>query len=330
MAYHRLYTSHTMVQSARTTDLSHPPDVDTMRVSLGVFAYNEEAALDTILARLTTQRRRRVIIDEIFVVSSGSTDDTDAIARLWAEHDRRVALLAQRRRRGKSAAINLFLRHARNDLVVVSSADLLPEPTCVERLVTPLADPSVGMTGVRPVPLNPDRWAVDAVVRLMWRAHRRISRSRPKLGEMVAFRRDLGPLPERCAVDEATLEAQCTAAGLRLVHVDDAVVLIRGPKTVVDFVNQRRRIAAGHVWLERERGYRVATRDLRRVVEAVWAETPRTPRGLLTMLAAVGLEGGSRSAGWMALRLGRHNPVVWHPVPSTKDLRENVSLGEIE
>ena len=50
--------------------------------------------------------------------------------------------------------MNLFLRDAACDVLILSSADLLPSEDAIERLVSPFADPEIGMTACRPEPLN--------------------------------------------------------------------------------------------------------------------------------------------------------------------------------
>ena len=50
---------------------------------------------------------------EIIVIASGCTDDTESIVQSWAERDRRISLVVEPRREGKAAAVNRFLKEAR-------------------------------------------------------------------------------------------------------------------------------------------------------------------------------------------------------------------------
>jgi glycosyltransferase involved in cell wall biosynthesis len=50
-----------------------------LRVSVGVFAYNEAANIGFLLDALLSQKLQLAQIDEIIVVSSASTDGTDEI-----------------------------------------------------------------------------------------------------------------------------------------------------------------------------------------------------------------------------------------------------------
>ncbi len=295
----------------------HPP---ALQVSLGVIAYNEQANVARLLEALTTQRLSRVEIVELLVVSSGSTDRTNEIVRRWQQRDPRIRLLRQERRLGKAAAINLFLASARSELLVITSADVLPRPETVEQLVLPLADAAVGMVGAHPVPLNDHRPLLGAVVHLMWEMHHRVALRRPKLGEMVALRRTIESLPTRSAVDEATLEALISRRGLSLRYAPRAVVEMQGPRTLAEHLLQRRRINAGHLWLEQSFAYRVSTRDVPQVFVELLRTAEPSPRGVAVALLAVALEGLGRALGYWDLQVVRRNPFIWKIARSTKRL----------
>src|SRR5215469_8467046 len=122
--------------------------------SIGIMAHNEAANVGRLLKRLRGQRTVNVTITEIVVVASGCTDQTESIVQRSAQRDPRIRLLVQPQREGKASAINQFLRDAREKIVVLCGADLLPAEDAVEQLVAPFVDSELGMTGARPVPVN--------------------------------------------------------------------------------------------------------------------------------------------------------------------------------
>ncbi|HVO85330.1 MAG TPA: glycosyltransferase [Syntrophobacteria bacterium] len=296
-------------------------------VSIGVMAHNEQANVGRLLQVLTEQKTRRVVIDEILVVSSGSTDGTDDIVGRWEKRDPRIRLIRQERREGKACAINVFLREARNDLLVLESADTLPLSNTVELLVRPLEDERVGMTGARPIPVNGRESLLGAAVHLMWDLHHRLALERPKLGEMVAFRKVLDNIPPESAVDEASLEAAICGVGLTLVYVPEAIVRNKGPKSIGEFLRQRRRIQAGHLWLRAASGYRVSTSSVARIVNHLVSVCSPSARGLLVAAGAVLLEGLGRGLGWFDFRVRKKNPFIWTMAPSTKNLARGGGSG---
>ena len=291
-----------------------------IRASIGLMAHNEAANISKVLGALSEQTTARVEIDEILVISSGSTDGTDDIVEGWGRKDPRIRLVRQERREGKASAVNLFLQQARNEILVLESADTLPLPNTVELLVLPLADDRVGMTGAHPVPLNPGNTFLGGVVQLMWELHHRVALEEPKLGEMVAFKKKVTPIPRDSAVDEASLEAAIREAGLELVYVPEAIVYNRGPENLRDFLVQRRRIQAGHLWLQVHSAHEVSTAGVKRIFRHLLRVMPQSPRGLLVAAGAVLLEAVGRALGCLDFWVFRRNPFVWKIAQSTKNL----------
>jgi biofilm PGA synthesis N-glycosyltransferase PgaC len=290
------------------------------RASVGVMAYNEERNIGKLLESLATQRLERVEIASIIVVSSGSTDHTDKIVREWADRDARISLIRQESRQGKASAINVFLAAAAADILVLESGDTIPAPDCVEKMLAPFEDPSVGMAGGRPTPVdNPDTF-MGFVVHMLWRLHHLMALKHPKLGEMVAFRSVVDSIPTDTAVDEASIEAIVHEKGLRLVYVPDAIVYNKGASTVRDFLKQRRRIFAGHIWLEKVQSYEVSTKKVGGIVSVLLEDLEPTPRNLLWTAGGVLLEFWGRLLGTFDFYVLKRNPYTWDVSHSTKSL----------
>jgi cellulose synthase/poly-beta-1,6-N-acetylglucosamine synthase-like glycosyltransferase len=288
-------------------------------LSLGIMAHNEADNIGRLLERVSGERLTRGRLGEIIVVASGCTDDTEAIVRRQAGLDPRITLLTQEEREGKASAVNLFLARATGDVLLLESADTLPEPGAFDLLAAAFDDPGVGMAGARPVPVDRADTFTGHATRLLWALHHAIALETPKLGELVAFRRQVKEIPADTAVDEASIEAAVRAAGLELRYVPAAVVRNKGPETGADLLRQRRRIAAGHLHLRRTRGHRVSTTGLWRSLRALAGLDLRPRRPHWTTLAML-LEGWARLLGaWDLLVRGR-NPVAWEMARTTKRL----------
>ena len=288
--------------------------------SVGIMAYNEEANIGRLLEALLAQALSSVAIKEIIVVASGCTDGTEDVVRSFCENnDERVKLLIQERREGKASAINLFIRHATEDLVILSSADVIPRHDAVERLLQPFSDPKVGMTGVRQIPVNDPNTFMGFTVHLLWNLHHQISLKRPKMGEFIAFRKVLRQIPLDTAVDEASLECVVRSQGFELRYVPEATIHNKGAETVRDFLKQRRRIYAGHSRMKHEFGYVVATMSGLRILGLLLKNARLDIKWLLWTPAAICLEAYGRFLGWCDYRMKRKDHAVWDIARTTKE-----------
>lgn len=281
-------------------------------------AYNEEANIGRLLGMLLQQKLKSVVIDEIIIVASGCTDRTVEIVESFLGQDKRLRLLTQATREGKASAVNLFLQNASSEVLVLESADTIPTEHAIEALVGPFADPSVGMAGGHPIPTNPTDTFMGFGVNFMWELHHQVSLRRPKMGELIAFRSIFRQIPYNTAVDEASIEPLIIGQGMHVVYAPDAVVYNRGPETVADFIKQRRRIYAGHLYVKETLGYNVATMNGARIVSLYFKIMKLDWRYLVWAPLIAVLEIYVRYLGYYDYSIRKRNPFRWAMVDSTK------------
>jgi cellulose synthase/poly-beta-1,6-N-acetylglucosamine synthase-like glycosyltransferase len=292
-------------------------------------AHNEAANIGRLLEAVVGQRTSAVRIAEIVIVASGCTDDTIAISRGWQERDPRIDVLVQPRREGKASAVNLFLSRAREPVLVLCSADLLPAPDTIEQVVAPFVNPEIGMTTCRPVPVNaPDRF-MGFAAHLLWNLHHQINLEGFKAGELVAFRKIFERIPYRTSVDEARIEPVIRGQGYGVEYVPTAITFNKGPETVRDFLCQRRRIFAGHLAMRDELGYRVRTLSGLRILGLVLRHMDWRPRPFCWTIAVAALEAYGRYLGRRDYRQKREQ-FVWEIATTTKQLSADAPSAQIE
>jgi poly-beta-1,6-N-acetyl-D-glucosamine synthase len=292
-------------------------------------AHNEAANIGRLLEAVVGQRTSAVRIAEIVIVASGCTDDTIAISRGWQDRDPRINVLVQPRREGKASAVNLFLSRAREPVLVLCSADLLPAPDTIEKVVAPFVNPEIGMTTCRPVPVNaPDRF-MGFAAHLLWNLHHQINLEGFKAGELVAFRKIFERIPYRTSVDEARIEPVIRGQGYGVEYVPTAITFNKGPETVHDFLCQRRRIFAGHLAMRDELGYRVRTLSGMRILGLVLRHMDWRPKSFCWTVAVAALEAYGRYLGRRDYRQKREQ-FVWEIATTTKQLSADAPPGQIE
>jgi cellulose synthase/poly-beta-1,6-N-acetylglucosamine synthase-like glycosyltransferase len=245
-----------------------------IRCSVGITAYNEEANIGRLLQTMIDQRLYEVEISEIIVVASGCTDRTEEIVQEYMAKEPRIQLHVQEKREGKTSAINVFLGHAKEKICVLESGDTLPREDTIEKMVRMFHDPAVGMTGAQKVAVNTPDHIVGLLSHLRLQMEHQLCLEIPRLGELIAFRKVIEQMPPDVAMDEAFVEALIVRRGMQVRYAPDAVVYSMGPETVSDFVKQRRRNYAGHLYLKDKYGYQVSslenTRVLRLALDEVW------------------------------------------------------------
>jgi biofilm PGA synthesis N-glycosyltransferase PgaC len=287
--------------------------------SVGVMAHNEGVNIGRLLQALMSQRLSGVIISEILVVASGCTDDTEVVVQRWAETDPRVRLIVQRDRQGKASAVNAFLAQAREKILVLTSADLVPEPDAIEKLVVPFNNANVGMTAARPVPVNDPATFMGFAAHMLWGLHHRINLNGFKAGETLAFRKIFERIPFCTAVDEASVEPVIRGQGYDVRYAPEAIVHNKGPEAVREFLCQRRRIYAGHLLLRDAVGYRVSTLKGRNILALVLKDLPWRPRQFMWTWAVAALECYGRLLGVLDYKR-RRDHAVWEIARSTKEM----------
>lgn len=294
-----------------------------IKCSIGVCVYNEEKNIAKLLASLLRQKLKKVKIEEILVIASGSIDRTQEIVERFGKKERRIRLVEQKKREGKALAVNLFIQKAKEDILILLGGDIILTQDVVERIVRKFDDPEVGMTGVRPIPVN----NIDAGVcgfagHLLWELHHRISLKRPKMGEVIAFRKVFRRIPVMSSVDEANIEPLIRGQGFRILYVPEAKIYNKAPTTINDFIKQRRRIYSGHLAVKYEQSYEVATLDIWPITLAIvsfFKENPNLKYFLFTPLVA-GLEAFSRFLGWWDYKIAKKKYSIWETIQTTKEL----------
>ena len=299
---------------------------DKIVCSVGVTAYNEEGNIGNLLAALVDQHLHSVEITEIIVVASACTDRTVPIIQEYMPRDPRIKLIEQEKREGKTSAVNIFLKAAQSDICVLESGDTIPHEYAVEHLVRMFKDPEVGMVGAQKVAVNTPDHIIGLLSHLRLRMEHELCLEIPRLGEMIAFRKLFDHIPHDVAMDEAFVESLAVKHGLSVQYAPDAVVYNTGPTTITDFVRQRRRNHAGHLYLKHKYGYAVSSIQNRRVARVAFKELWGVIRLVWVLFLLAVLEGWSRLLGWYDYAIKRDRHVVWNMAWTQKQDVQSIRL----
>ena len=290
-------------------------------VTVGICAYNEAGNIERSVRSLYSQRTDGISIEEVIVVSSGSTDGTDSIVRRLLPEYGNLSLLCQERREGKNSAINLLLDSKSTEIVVLLNADnAFGSENSLRELLAPFRDPRTGITGGHPVPTNDPRELVGFASHMVWSMHHHTSMVFPKIGELVAFR-DIGTrLPVDSQSDEDMLRMELERNGYISAYSPDAVILNRGPDTVQDFVKQRTRVNIGERYMKKNFDYDIPTWNYGLLARAALGMIRDLGPHPFKIAFAASLEIVSRGRASFYVSSNRGDMSVWDPVGTTKRL----------
>jgi cellulose synthase/poly-beta-1,6-N-acetylglucosamine synthase-like glycosyltransferase len=184
--------------------------------------------------------------------------------------------------RGKPAALNVGLKAARGEIVVLSDGDVVVAEDALAPLLALFKDRQVGAASGRPVSVDSRDTLLGYWSHLLTDGihHMRLARDQAGQflfcsGYLFAFRRTLVEhVPEDALAEDAVISHAIARQGYRIRYAPQARVFVRYPTTYRDWLRQKVRSAGGYAqryvrrsplrmrspWLEVLNGTRLALR----------------------------------------------------------------------
>lgn len=302
-------------------------------VSVVICAYNEEQNIAALLRSLISDH-----VHEIVVVASGCTDRTVQVARGFQTLHPRLKVLAENERNGKTSAVNLALATVTSKYVVFMPADVRPGKGSIAKLVEGFK-PEIGIRVGRPVPVDSTRTLIGRLSQLIWTLHNRTLEELSAegslghaSGEFFAIRRGIiNRLPTDVVNDDAYIAVFVRRAGYDIDYENHAVVYLKGPGSVRDYISQRRRVLFGHVQVMLRTGRYPTVFETQAVahpslfLRILRGELKGLSGGFRTLVMGTTLELVSLTLSGFDRVMGRTH-VLWRMVESTKSLPGSLSL----
>lgn len=315
-------------------------EIKTPTVTAGICAYNEEASIERVVLNILHQPMLDdFVLSEVLVVASGCTDKTEQIVKRLSKENSKVKLITEKSKRGKASAINLILREAVGDIVVLTDADVLPASRSLINLFNPFQrDENVGAVGGRPLPMD----AVDNfwgfVAHLIWtRMQNELLAAEVRQGiffqlsgYLCAFKTHLiDQIPLTACAEDKYMGETIRRQGHKVLYEPQAIVYIHGPKSIRDFLTQRVRVLIGHLQVKRWFGLeQVSTSSPSKTISAFLRTLDFfKPKEILWAGLAAGLECCAALLARYYFATG-NLPYNWQTVPTTKPKKFEAPYNE--
>jgi len=206
-------------------------------VSILIPMHNEAKVATGLLERLVEMDYPKDdSLYEVIAINDGSIDATKSIIDEYASKFSFIKAIhrVEKGGNGKSEALNVGLKMASNDIILIFDADYLPPRDCLERLVAPFADIEVGGVMGRVVPVNSGESFVSRIIDIERAGGYQISQQArhnlnliPQFGGTVGgFRRNVlkavGGFDEYMLTEDTDLTYKLYLNGWRIAYVNAA------------------------------------------------------------------------------------------------------------
>lgn len=219
-----------------------------LSVTILVPAYNEENVIRTKLENLLIQDYPPEKV-AIKILSDGSTDGTDDIVRSFS--DPRIVLESFQERQGKTTRINKAVATASSELIVISDADVILEPTSLGKLLEPFNDSSVGVATGHRINISERAASKGMGARLYWKYETLLKSLESRAGRVMgmdgvfyAFRRRLYKPFNPRHQDDLLMALIALNAGMKALWVAEAICYERPATSLMDELLRRSRTVA--------------------------------------------------------------------------------------
>lgn len=93
-------------------------------LSVGIPAYNESANIDKLIRSIFTQTSSNYILDKVYVISDGSTDDTVGKVKVLSKDYPNICVYSNGIRKGKAARLNEIYKINKSKLLLTLDGDI--------------------------------------------------------------------------------------------------------------------------------------------------------------------------------------------------------------
>ncbi len=223
-----------------------------MNISIGIPAHNEEKNIGNLLNDIMSQKLEHHTLEEILVISDGSTDKTDEIVSSFMNKYDNVSLIIREQRSGKGSALSMMFDIVQSDILILLDADIRLDTGALNSLEKFFDEKDVGLIAGNPMPYPPNdllniaeqasffSWVLlDKIKNIsmpnLYHSHGRILILYKQLYKNIVDIISLG--------DDQSIYLSCVNNDLRVKYAQDVKVFYNLPKASKDYLKQNIRFS---------------------------------------------------------------------------------------
>jgi len=217
-------------------------------ISIIITAYKEEKTIGKAIEAVLSQK-----LKDFEIIVSAPDEETLEVARKYARKNKRIKILKDKGK-GKPAALNMIVKNAKGDLIVLTDGDVYVGKDSISKLISVLDDKKIGAVTGCPVSVNSRAnrmgyWAymLTAIADEIRNKSMKNGSSIFCSGYLFAIRKSLFPhLPEELLSEDGYVSQKVYEKGFKIGYREDSKVYVKYPGNFSDWIKQKKRSAGGY------------------------------------------------------------------------------------
>ncbi len=219
-------------------------------ISIIITAYKEPKTIGKAIEAFLSQE----IKNKYELIVSCPDKETTAIVKKYMKKYKQIKHFKDPGK-GKMLALNLLFKKVKGNILILSDGDVFVGPGSVQAILNSFKDPKVGCITGRPVSLNKRDNMMGYWSHLLTDAGAHKTRlEKAKKGEyftcsgyLFAFRNGVVKEFPRDVPEDAFIPYLFMKEGYKLAYVPQAIVYVKYPTTLNEWIEQKRRIAKAYI-----------------------------------------------------------------------------------
>jgi len=222
---------------------------------------------------ITSYKEPKTIVKAIACIGNQSPDEIIVVAPDKETLDAAKSMIRKFKQlriikddgEGKPAALNLAVKEARGDILVLTDGDVVVEKDSIKKLVEKLEDDKYGAVSGNPISLNSRNnkfgfWAY-MLTEIANKRREKAALSGKRFfcsGYLFAIRKNLFPIiPENLLSEDGFISHKVYEKGYKIAYAKESKVYVKYPNNFSDWIKQKKRSAGGYNQIKKMLGVEI-------------------------------------------------------------------------